>query len=683
LNAEEEQLGFKYMKEGKYEEAIKWFKEAIKVNPQESSSYYIGLGASCMQLKRDKEAIEYCKNAINIDSQNSAIYTILGEVYNYQHDYQKAIEYFKKAIKLNYQDSNNYNGMGRVCAEKGNYAEALKWFKEATQINPHDSANYTGGGRIYALEGNDVEAIKWFKEGININPHDSANYAGIGDIYTRSSDTEALKWFKEGIKINPHDSANYTGIGKVCRHLGNYTEARKWYKEAIKLNPHNSASYTGIGQVYIDEDNYKEAIKWFKEGININPHDSANYAGIGEAYRREGNYTEALKWLNKAKGLCDGFSYADEQLGRLYMAMGEYKKAEAVLTSIVDNKGIQALGYWGCPFQALGELYSHMSINSQKRKVLDNYMKAADMEYRTYNTQFETAKICYEYGDYENAMRYVERALHSLDNAKELNKYQLLKGFILINMKQYNEAEGIFNAVLKSSIAVEVLVAKVGLGHIEITRNNYTVAKEYFQEMLKVDRADPMANLGMAWINSNQNKHEEALSYYDAISADHPSQVLRLNAPYILVLLGKGNALMGLKRIDEAKELFDKVLMIEPENEYALAELGIVSYNKQDDKRAEELFKESLRVSKTGYTCPYEGLGLLYLRSGKTKEAEENFKKAIEVNPNIEYKKYNGLAKIYLKEGRYKEAKELLDKSIKNYPYDNEAKELLKQLETK
>ncbi|MHB8154883.1 MAG: tetratricopeptide repeat protein, partial [Candidatus Omnitrophota bacterium] len=70
-------------------------------------------------------------------------------------------------------------------------------------------------------------------------------------------------------------------------------------------------------------------------------------------------------------------------------------------------------------------------------------------------------------------------------------------------------------------------------------------------------------------------------------------------------------------------------------------------------------------------------------RAGKTKEAEENFKKAIELNPNIEYKKYNGLAKIYLKKGRYQEAKELLEKSIKNYPYDNEARELLKQIESK
>ena len=127
--------------------------------------------------------------------------------------------------------------------------------------------------------------------------------------------------------------------------------------------------------------------------------------------------------------------------------------------------------------------------------------------------------------------------------------------------------------------------------------------------------------------------------------------------------------------------MFKKVLQIDPENEYALAELGIVAYDQGNDKNAEQLFNKSLSQNSKTYTCPYEGLGLLYLKQGKTKEAEENFKKAIEINPGIEYKKYNGLARIYIKQGKLKEAKQLLLKSIENYPQDNEAKEFLKEME--
>ena len=147
------------------------------------------------------------------------------------------------------------------------------------------------------------------------------------------------------------------------------------------------------------------------------------------------------------------------------------------------------------------------------------------------------------------------------------------------------------------------------------------------------------------------------------------------------LIKGNNQTSIPFKRIEEAEKIFKKVLTIDPENEYAFAELGIVEYNKNRDNHAEELFSKSLAINNKTYSCPYEGLGLVYLKQNKIKEAEESFKKAIDINPQIEYKKYNGLAKIYIQQHKYEEAKKLLHKSIENYPYDNEAKELLKGIE--
>ncbi|MCZ7586899.1 MAG: tetratricopeptide repeat protein [Deltaproteobacteria bacterium] len=80
------------------------------------------------------------------------------------------------------------------------------------------------------------------------------------------------------------------------------------------------------------------------------------------------------------------------------------------------------------------------------------------------------------------------------------------------------------------------------------------------------------------------------------------------------------------------------------------------------------------------YTCPYEGLGLVFMRQGRLDEAKSMFERSIEINPDIEYKKFNGLAKILIKEGNYEQAERLLRKSVANYPYDNEAAALLADL---
>jgi tetratricopeptide (TPR) repeat protein len=218
----------------------------------------------------------------------------------------------------------------------------------------------------------------------------------------------------------------------------------------------------------------------------------------------------------------------------------------------------------------------------------------------------------------------------------------------------------------------------IGLGHIQIARKDYPGAKAYFENAIKGDNPwirdidFKMAYLGLAWVEANEQRHKESIHYYE--------EVLKLDSLNMLALLGMGNAYNWLKEYDKAESYFNRVLKIEPDNEYALAALGTVYLNRGNSQTSEKLLEQSLKINNKTYSCPYEGLGMLYFNQGKTKEAEASFKKAIAINPDIEYRKYNGLAKIYIKQGRIKEAKELLEKSIKNYPYDNEAKQILKEI---
>jgi len=547
---------------------------------------------------------------------------------------------------------------------------------------------------IYSYEFNVLETIKLNKEKEKIeelknkikeSSKDSNIYINLAALYRSKSISnynEALKYLMEGLKVNPDDCRIYEGLAETFRAMGSYDEAIKWLKEGFKKCPSSVGIYVWFGRVYISMRKYDDALGWLKRGLRVSPPNVDLYRIIARVYYLSGNYTEAFSWVTKALKICRGFScnLTNDLLGRILIAMGKYDKAEIVLTETTQritnskDKEIDQWTYWGCPYQALGELYSHKGINGEKIKVIENYIKAADLESNDGFSQSEAARICYEYGDYANAMKYIDRAIElGKVNPVSISNYYLLKGYILINMRKYNEAEDIFNKL--SADAQYGPQAKVGIGHIEIIRKNYELAKQYFKEMLNIDNNDTMANLGMAWINSNQNEHQKALFYYE--------NILRKKNSYILALLGKGNALMGLKRIDEAGQIFKKVLRIDPENEYALTELGMVAYNKKEDGKAEKLFTDTLKINNSTYTCPYEGLGMLYLKQGKTKEAEESFKKAIQINPDIEYKKYNGLAKIYIKQGKLKEAKELLEKSIQNYPYDSEAKQLLINIEVK
>ena len=266
-----------------------------------------------------------------------------------------------------------------------------------------------------------------------------------------------------------------------------------------------------------------------------------------------------------------------------------------------------------------------------------------------------------------------------------------LHGYVLLVRQAYDDAHEVFDALARSESGAAQ--AAVGLGHLAIVRQEYRRAEELLRPA--VTKGDAlwtgggrakaaaetgsfawlhyrMAALGLAWAAANQNRNEQALAYYDRILTHTPDDTF--------ALLGKGNSLSALLRLDEADAVLRRVLARDARNPFALAELGLVHYNRGDHQKAEDAFARALEQDDEKYTCPYEGLGLVYLRQGRTDEARRHFEKAIRIDPDIEYKKYNGLARIYIAEGRHDEARRLLLKSIENYPYDDEARRLLKTL---
>ncbi len=403
---------------------------------------------------------------------------------------------------------------------------------------------------------------------------------------------------------------------------------------------------------------------------------------LGRPADAEAAYRNAIRDASE-RGLEFNRRRAQEFLGRLYLQQGRMAEAETVLkesAANLDEFNAREDRYWGCPYQALGELYQN---TGQVSKVAAEYMKAADAESDKWESQLWAAVKCWLVADYANAQVYIDRAFKLADKPAA----KIFQGALWLFEKRYDEAERLFG----EAAADLPDAARVGRAHLALIRKDYPTAEREFRAaiaafdarraagptVIAIPEFDPwienFALLGLGWTLANQNRHAEALDQYFTIVTRYKYD--------LLAGLARGNSLTGLQRLDEAQAVFDELLTHYPDNPYLLAEMALVQYNRGDDAAAEANFQRALAREDKTYTCPYEGLGLVYLRQGKIDDAKKNFEKAIEINPDIEYKKFNGLAKIYIKEGRVKEARELLERSIRNYPHDGEAARMLKELD--
>ena len=323
-------------------------------------------------------------------------------------------------------------------------------------------------------------------------------------------------------------------------------------------------------------------------------------------------------------------------------------------------------------------------VESEPTAAKGDQLASADLS-NTAEQEFLAGIEAFEQGDYSDALTRLDSSLAAGGGPQ----VQLVRACMLLFSRRFEEASARLDELMEDpSLAAGVSVAR---GHLAINEREYERAHQLLGVGIEPEPprdksgAQPtmqghyavfvyeLACLGMGWSAANRNQHVRAISWFDRILSGQDDDQL--------AMIGKANSLIGLGLLNEAEKLLTRVLAVHPGNPYALAELAMIRMGRGEDAAAEQGFRQALERDGSNYTCPYEGLGLLYLRQGRTDEAKEHLVRAIDINPNIEFRKYNGLARIYITEGNYDEARKLLEKSIENFPHDGEAERMLAEIE--
>jgi tetratricopeptide (TPR) repeat protein len=103
-------LGFEYLELGNYKEAIGFFKQAIRINPDFAKAHY-NLGVAYVNFNMHKEAIESFKQAIRINPDNAEAYYSLALSYLMLNDKNSAVDEYKVLKELDKEKANKLFNM--------------------------------------------------------------------------------------------------------------------------------------------------------------------------------------------------------------------------------------------------------------------------------------------------------------------------------------------------------------------------------------------------------------------------------------------------------------------------------------------------------------------------------------------------------------------------------------------
>ncbi|MCX6915302.1 MAG: tetratricopeptide repeat protein, partial [Verrucomicrobia bacterium] len=128
-------LGTVYSRRGQLDEAIREYRESLRLNPYYGLTHY-NLGNALLQKGEVDEAIQHYQLAILLLPMAVDSYNNLGLALRKKGRVDEAIRQFQQAVRLKPDDADIHYNLGAALAQRGQMDEAIRQFQEALRLQP-------------------------------------------------------------------------------------------------------------------------------------------------------------------------------------------------------------------------------------------------------------------------------------------------------------------------------------------------------------------------------------------------------------------------------------------------------------------------------------------------------------------------------------------------------------------
>ena len=192
----------------KFDEAIKTYKEAIQIEPENPITYF-NLGVTLQDSGRLNEALEHYKIALNKNPQYLDAIFNLGTIFEKMKIIPTAISYFEKALALNPDHVPTLIQLGIIQRQIGKLQAATNTFKKACEFDFSKSVSKANLGYVLCDKGNIHEGLNKIETAASMNPNDLIGQSNLLFHCNYSPDLSAEEIYNYYKRFDDHFSKKF------------------------------------------------------------------------------------------------------------------------------------------------------------------------------------------------------------------------------------------------------------------------------------------------------------------------------------------------------------------------------------------------------------------------------------------------------------------------------------------
>ncbi len=182
----------------------------------------------------------------------------------------------------------------------------------------------------------------------------------------------------------------------------------------------------------------------------------------------------------------------------------------------------------------------------------------------------------------------------------------------------------------------------------------YDKAIDYLEKIILIEKNNLPALVFMGDILVHKKLYLNAIKIFD--------DILKIDPKMYFIYNNKGFCLLSLNRIEEAKNNFERCIILKKDFAHAYNNYGITLKKIGNYEEAKNNFLKAIKYENNFFHA-YNNLGSIQLETNDLDSAIKNFKKSIELN-STNKEAYNNLGLVYKKKKDFESSVNFLNKSL-------------------
>ncbi len=220
------------------------------------------------QGKLDEAVAEY-REAIRLQPDLALAHSNLGNALAGQGKVDEAVAEYRTAIRLQPDFAAAHNALGDALADQGKVDEAVAEYRTVIRLQPDLANAHYNLGIALAAQGKVDEAIAEYRTAIRLQPDHAEAHDNLGNALRQGKEDEAIAEYRTAIRLRPDDANAHYNLGGALSAQGKVDEAVAEYRTAIRLKPDYAEAHCNLGQLLRGQGDYAGALAMYRRGHEL------------------------------------------------------------------------------------------------------------------------------------------------------------------------------------------------------------------------------------------------------------------------------------------------------------------------------------------------------------------------------------------------------------------------------